>query len=203
MDEETKVKGFNFFRTYYELIRYLPSKDRLKMYDAMLDYVFEDKKPEFNGLLNGIWANISIPISNSKTKSKSGQTKIKPKSNQNQNEIKRETNNIPLPIPILNNNKSNKNNKFIKPTIDEIKKYCLERNNNVDVNRFYDFYESKGWKVGNQSMKDWKACIRTWEQRTKDNRTPSKPVWFDEIQESQEISKEEKKELDEMLKEFK
>lgn len=198
MDEEIKVKGFNFFRTYFELIRYLPDKDRLKMYDSILDYVFEDVDPELSGLLKGIWMNISIPISNSKMKSKSGQTKIKTKSNENQKRNEIETNNIPLPLP------NNKNSKFIKPTIEEIKNYCLERNNKVDVNRFYDFYESKGWKVGNQPMKDWKACIRTWEQRIKDNKKDaSVPKWFDEETKLQIITEEEKRELDEMLKEFK
>lgn len=55
--------------------------------------------------------------------------------------------------------------RFKKPTLEEIIAYCNERNNNVDPQRFYDFYESKGWRVGNQPMKDWKACVRTWEGR--------------------------------------
>lgn len=53
---------------------------------------------------------------------------------------------------------------FRKPTLEEITQYCTERKNTVDVNLFFDFYESKGWKVGNQPMKDWRACIRTWER---------------------------------------
>lgn len=55
--------------------------------------------------------------------------------------------------------------RFFKPSIEEIENYCKERSNKVNAQRFYDFYESKGWKVGSQSMKDWKACVRTWEQR--------------------------------------
>lgn len=55
--------------------------------------------------------------------------------------------------------------RFIKPTLEEVAAYCKERKNNVDPQRFIDFYESKGWKVGNQPMKDWKACVRTWEKR--------------------------------------
>lgn len=57
--------------------------------------------------------------------------------------------------------------RFVKPTLEEVKEYCLSRKNNIDAQQFIDFYESKGWKVGNQSMKDWKACVRTWEQRNK------------------------------------
>lgn len=55
--------------------------------------------------------------------------------------------------------------RFVKPTLKEVQAYCEERNNNINPQNFIDFYESKGWKVGNQSMKDWKACVRTWEQR--------------------------------------
>lgn len=56
-----------------------------------------------------------------------------------------------------------KNAKFIPPTVDEVKKYCLERNNSVDAEAFVDFYESKGWMVGKNKMKSWKAAVRTWE----------------------------------------
>lgn len=54
--------------------------------------------------------------------------------------------------------------KFQKPTIEEISAYCAERNNNVDSQKFFDYYEANGWKVGRNPMKDWKACVRTWER---------------------------------------
>lgn len=53
---------------------------------------------------------------------------------------------------------------FKKPTIDEIKAYCQERNNSVDPDKFYNYYASNGWKVGKNPMKDWKAAVRTWEK---------------------------------------
>ena len=59
---------------------------------------------------------------------------------------------------------SPKRRTFTKPTIDEIQDYCIERNNNVNAEQFYDYYESNGWKVGKNSMKDWKAAVRTWER---------------------------------------
>ena len=61
--------------------------------------------------------------------------------------------------------------KFKKPTLEEIKEYCQERNNNVDPQAFYNFYESKGWVVGKSPMKNWKAAIHTWEQRDKPNKS--------------------------------
>ena len=57
-----------------------------------------------------------------------------------------------------------KRKRFEKPTLSEIKEYCIERNNNVNAEQFFDYYESNGWKVGKNSMKDWKAAIRTWER---------------------------------------
>lgn len=70
-----------------------------------------------------------------------------------------------------NQSKSNSNNKksshFVPPSIDDVNAYCRERNNGIDPEQFIDFYASKGWKVGSQSMKDWKAAVRTWEKRNK------------------------------------
>ena len=56
---------------------------------------------------------------------------------------------------------------FTPPSVEEIREYCQERKNNVDAERFHDFYEAKGWMVGKNKMKDWKACIRTWERSEK------------------------------------
>lgn len=55
--------------------------------------------------------------------------------------------------------------KFEKPTIEQIQEYCIERDNGINAEAFYDFYESKNWYVGKNKMTDWKACVRTWEQR--------------------------------------
>lgn len=55
--------------------------------------------------------------------------------------------------------------RFTKPTIDDVRAYCEERNNGVDAQRWFDYYESNGWKVGKNPMKDWKAAVRTWERK--------------------------------------
>ena len=61
---------------------------------------------------------------------------------------------------------------FPQPTLDEIREYCQSRNNNIDPEQFYDFYESKGWMIGKNRMKDWKAAVRTWE-RSREHASPS------------------------------
>ena len=55
--------------------------------------------------------------------------------------------------------------RFVPPTVDEVRAYCKERGNGVDPQRFVDYYSSNGWMVGKSKMKDWKAAVRTWEQR--------------------------------------
>lgn len=61
-------------------------------------------------------------------------------------------------------------NIFIPPTIQAVEDYCFERQNGVDAERFVDFYEAKGWMVGKNKMKDWKAAVRTWERNRKDDK---------------------------------
>jgi len=55
---------------------------------------------------------------------------------------------------------------FIKPTLQEVNNYCLERNNKVDPESFLDYYEARGWKIKNVTVKDWRACVRTWERNS-------------------------------------
>lgn len=55
--------------------------------------------------------------------------------------------------------------RFQKPTPEEVQQYCDERNNGISGQNFWDFYESKDWKIGTVKMKNWKAAVRTWEQR--------------------------------------
>lgn len=63
---------------------------------------------------------------------------------------------------------------FVKPTIEEIEEYCKERGNSVNPVVFFNHYEAKGWKIGKNSMKNWKAAIITWEANGNGN--TSKPV---------------------------
>jgi len=55
---------------------------------------------------------------------------------------------------------------FIPPTLDEVSEYCKDRRNDVNAQRFHDFYSAKDWMIGKNKMKDWQAAIRTWERRT-------------------------------------
>lgn len=84
------------------------------------------------------------------------------------------------------------NSRFTKPTLDDIKQYCLERKNAVDPVKFYDYYESNGWKVGRNSMKDWKACVRRWERSGK---TDVLPEYHEEDKPQTEYTPQQLKEM--------
>lgn len=55
--------------------------------------------------------------------------------------------------------------RFSPPSVEDVRAYCLERGNAVDADAFVDFYASKGWRIGQNPMKDWRAAVRTWEKR--------------------------------------
>ena len=74
--------------------------------------------------------------------------------------------------------------RFTPPTLDDVLAYVRERGSDVDPQRFLDFYASKGWMVGKNPMKDWKAAVRTWEKRedtgNNSNPTPGNNAWMKE-----------------------
>ena len=63
-----------------------------------------------------------------------------------------------------------KSSRFVPPSLEEVKAYCAERGNLVDADRFFNYYTAANWYRGNTKIKDWRACVRTWEQ--KENKAP-------------------------------
>lgn len=91
------------------------------------------------------------------------------------------------PNPNTNTNPNPNTNKragahFIPPTLEEVQEYCTERGNSVDPQRFMDYYTANGWLVGKNKMKDWKACVRTWEKNSFQSSAPTKEKAFNTMQ---------------------
>lgn len=70
--------------------------------------------------------------------------------------------------------KGEKKKQFEPPTIEEVTEYCNQRRKGVNPQKWWDFYQAKGWMVGKNKMKDWKAAVRTWEpeEKPEKNHTP-------------------------------
>lgn len=189
-----EIKSFTLYNEIFRLIDTIqPTSKRDEFLGILIDFYFKDKKPNFkpNSYEETIWINISKPIIAYKSKVVNGSKGGRPKKTENKSKNKSESKTTS--DVNVNVNVNVKNNKFKKPTPEEIHQYCIERNNFVNWQQFYDFYESKDWMVGKNKMKDWKACVRTWEQRTK--KQENLPDWWDKEIKKEEFDDKEIKEL--------
>lgn len=120
------IKSFSFYRNYYELLKFLPNAERLKLYDAMMEYIFEDKEPVLKDLSNGIWINLKMPLDTSKNNAGRGgrrpkendEIKTEKKPIKNRLKTEKKTNNISYFLFLISNNKY----KYIKIDNDIYKK---------------------------------------------------------------------------------
>ncbi|MDY6310441.1 MAG: DUF6291 domain-containing protein [Cyanobacteriota bacterium] len=183
---------FMFYENFKGVADKLPDDMRLKFYDALLAYVFEAKEPDdviIAALITAIKPSLDKEDSRGGNHNPTGQNQYSEvKSGQSgqrgQKRSKEVKNNFEqvksgqrgqsfLETETGNGNKEKDNLKVIqkektkifqKPTFEEVNAYCQERNNGVDVARWFDYYTANGWKVGKNPMKDWRAAVRTWEK---------------------------------------
>lgn len=87
--------------------------------------------------------------------------------NQNQNQI--------LPTDVGNKG----GRRFTPPSLSDVTAYCQQRGNNVDPEAFIDHYTANGWMRGKTKIKDWKACVRTWEKNREESKRPGEPSFLD------------------------
>ena len=183
-----------FYRSFWEAIKDVDPPDQLAAYNAIFDYALDDISPNLTGAASAIFklAKPQIDANNKRYENgkRGGRPKAKTKPSENQSETESEPNvndnvNVNVNVndkerdtpsitndnTVITNDNRVINKRFAPPSLEEVRAYCTERNNNVDPEAFIDFYESKGWKVGNQTMKDWKASVRTWERRSRDKPT--------------------------------
>lgn len=75
-----------------------------------------------------------------------------------------------------------KRTRFVPPTVEDVKEYCFERHNGIDAQAFVDYYTARDWMLGKTKMKDWKAAVRTWENREKKTeKTGGRLDWIDDV----------------------
>ena len=189
-------EGFTYYKSFYEGIQDLDDATYRRMNDALMRYALYGEEPELTGLEKTVFISWKANIDASNRRKANGAKGGRPtketivsdeKTMVSDNEsivsdaesmVSEEKPNINITEKETIKDKEKDKDKekctrFAPPSLDEVKAYCKERGNDVDPERFIDFYASKGWKVGNQTMKDWKACVRTWEKR--DNRASPKP----------------------------
>ena len=170
--------SFLMYRSFITAARKVKNKaQRLSLYEAIFDLALDDVDTELDDAIGALFDLIRPQVlANNKRYQNGSKAKAKPKQTESKTEANKNVN--------VNENENvvkekTKREVFSKPTIEDITSYCRERNNNVDPQKFYDFYESKGWMVGKAKMKDWKACVRTWERTSKPSTDYEevKPSW--------------------------
>lgn len=187
-------EGFIFYNSYLEAAKDMPPKDRLAFYDALIGYAIEGKEPTSITKVANIAFVLSKPqVDANNRRYENGKQGGRPKKTdgfENEKPMVSEKNLSEKPKYKEKDKEKEKDNdkekecimvadapthtqRFIKPTIDEIRSYCKERRNNVDAEKFFNWYEMKGWRVGKSPMKDWQAAVRTWEHRDSEKKYPS------------------------------
>lgn len=187
------VNGFLMLPSYYDAIRPLPDEQRLALYDAIMDYAFSGKEPDdLSPILKGYFVLLRPNIDSSskrysasvgngkkggrppkekpnenpdKTQAKPSENQEKEKEKDKEKEMEREMEGMGDAPPALTPTQDQKTRShFVPPTLEEVAAYVRERGSRVDPQQFIDFYAAKGWMVGRNKMKDWKAACRNAEK---------------------------------------
>lgn len=173
---EIQREKFTFFVSYFEAAQALEEADRLVFYDAVCKYAFYGEDVDVPAHVRALFVMVkpymdkSLAFSqkqsdNRKRPNKATEGKEKPNKTSNHETFPKRT-------EIEDENRRRKEEdiirgkkRFCPPTLEEVKMYCEERQNDVDAERFFDYYSANGWVQGKGTpIKDWKACVRTWEK---------------------------------------
>lgn len=174
-----RMSGFVFQDEYLERLAKLSDQEVGRMVRALAEYHATGKEPELTGRESVAFDFIRVDIDKAdkayqakcNNMKREQQTAIAPNCSQlpaDEHNKNKNINNNDLKETTLKGSKE-KRERFSPPSVEDVTAYCRERKNGVDPQKFVDFYTAKGWKVGQNPMKDWRACVRTWEQR---ERTP-------------------------------
>lgn len=189
---------FEYFARVLDRIE--PDEDRKAMAIALIYYGTRGEEPDLPSYLLPTFEALRESIDNSvnaRVNNKGGRHRKKKPSNEAENAEQiaddketgvsqektgvsnsgtpvTENENLNLSDPNLTEPNQSKPKKerfrFVPPTVEEVRDYCAEKGYAINPEHFVDFYESKGWMVGRNKMKDWKASVRTWVKRREEER---------------------------------
>jgi hypothetical protein len=191
-----------FYRSFFDAIKELPQHNQVEVLRAICDFGFDGIEPDISGISKTVWILIKPNLQANRKKWESGckaktkQKVSKPKA-RNKQEVSKPEANVYVDVDVnedVNEDKDGNENvsllvlpaevpkkKFIKPSIEDICLYVQSKEPMADINlvtqfaeKFHSFYESNGWKVGKNPMKNWKAAIGTWNDTLQKTLNPFK-----------------------------
>lgn len=198
---------FIFYRSFAEVLETLPDEEAGRLYKAISKYALDGVETPLEGVVSGYFKLIKPQLDANIAKYENGtkggrprknQTETKTEANENQTETKTEPEENQTETKAEANQKAIKNDKYIMinkeckneegskkkrftpPTLEELKEFIKANNLHIDPERFLDYYQSNGWKVGKNPMKDWKATARNWSRKDK-KEEPKKDDSIDQL----------------------
>lgn len=160
------------YRSFYEAIKDLPKELQADAWQSIFEYGLNDNQQELTGIVSTVFKLIKPQLDANKKRFENGQKGGRPKTESKPNNNLTITKVEPNVNDNVNNNDNvNKNKRFIKPTIEDIKKEF----SNFNAEHFFNYYESNGWMVGRNKMKDWKATVKNWMAKDYNQQTQVTP----------------------------
>ena len=158
----------------------LPDADRLRLYDAMMEYGRTGTEPEFDGPLGVAWDYVAPVLAlddnrYEQTRAKrsmagklSGMARRKKAEERTETDVKKQTNSVQSNSNQFSSNQINYYNhkdSFLAPTVEQVRQYAERENLPLDPTQFVDYYAANGWLLGKRPMRDWKAAARNWARK--------------------------------------
>lgn len=197
-----KNESFVLFTKIIEVTRALTDEQKGRLFQAILDYQESGEVPEMDTLTRIAFLPIKHDMdictenrekvleqkreagrASAERRSAKGNT-VEQRSTPSNDNVNVNVNDIDKETSSNEDAKKVPQKRFVKPTLEEVAAYCLEKGYSVDAEAFISYYDSNGWRVGRNPMRDWKAATRNWHQREKERpsgRSPTK-VNFDQRQ---------------------
>ena len=175
-DKGVRKNAFLYYNDWAKEMLSLPDELRLKIDDAVKRFVLYREEPSDPSVLYSMFTLMRSRLV------KDNEEYIA-KCETNRKNIEKRYDRIRPYTTATDNDNDNDNDikkkksirksvaRFTPPTLDEVKGYISENGYTVNADAFYNHYEAIGWKVGKNSMKDWRASVRSWQGR-ENNATP-------------------------------
>lgn len=192
--EESERSSFTFYLSFEKAISKLDDNNQLIVYRAISRYSLFGEIPQVDGFAAIAWELIKPILDKSRIRSINGakakgkskpnlignqnavsknEAKTKLKQSKNKAKTKRDRDRDKdrdrdrINIETKVSNGADKSTRFVPPSLIDVQEYIQKNSYSVDALTFIDFYTSKGWMVGSNKMKDWKAAVRTWQRKQK------------------------------------
>lgn len=184
-----------FYRSFYEAIKHLQPEEFKRSVEAIMEYGLYGVEVQSNGIERTIFLLVKPQIdannkrylngtkggrqkTNTEPSDNQDETKVEPNDNQDRTKVEPNSNQTVTKAEPKEKDKDKVKEKdkdkktFIAPTLDEVRAYCKSKEyDKMDPEAFLDFYESKGWMIGKNRMKDWKAAVRNWNRNQRQGMT--------------------------------